>query len=65
MKQKMEMLKALLKNGFSPLEISKEGKLRGGSNEVVPNGNCGDCNCPPKNDVCPINSKKCPFTGNL
>ncbi|WP_302442798.1 hypothetical protein [Paraprevotella xylaniphila] len=63
MEEKKKQLKTLLKSGFSPLEISKEGKLQGGFGEVNPNGNCGDCNCPPVNGICPVNGncEECPF----
>ena len=55
MREKKKLLKTLLKSGFSPLEINKEGKLQGGFGVVDPNGNCrGNCDCPPANDVCPI-----------
>ncbi len=54
MKEKNKQLKTLLKSGFQPLEISKEGKLQGGFSAIDPNKNCrGNCDCPPANSVCP------------
>ena len=37
MREKKKLLKTLLKSGFSPLEINKEGKLQGGFGVVDPN----------------------------
>ena len=35
MREKKKLLKTLLKSGFSPLEINKEGKLQGGFGVVI------------------------------